>query len=178
MMLSKKVTLVAMVVAVILLAVFAMQTISSNTTANVTTSNVSIQFVKEEMRRVGFGVVERTAADKSESISIDYEGKGLYTLQRGAESIQKEFRLDDDTVKRIRSLITDYGLLSIDMNRDSIEEGEDHFMRYTLKVNMDGGSKVIRWVERVEKDPFRPSDVPTLLIRIRDVLLQVMNDVK
>jgi len=176
-MLSKKVTLVAMVVAVILLAVFAMQTISSNTTANVTTSNVSIQFIKEEMRRVGFGVVERTAVDKSESISIDYEGKGLYTLQRGAESIQREFRLDDDTVKRIRSLITDYGLLSIDMNRDSIE-GEDRFIRYTLKVNMDGGSKAIRWVERVEKDPFRPSDVPTLLIRIRDVLLQVMNDVK
>ncbi len=176
-MLSKKVTLVAMAVAVILLAVFAMQTISSNTTANVTTSNVSIQFVKEEMRRVGFGVVERTAADKSESISIDYDGKGLYTLQRGAEGIQKEFRLDDGTVKRIRSLITDYGLLSIDMNRDSIE-GEDHFIRYTLKVNMDGGSKVIRWVERVEKDPFRPSDVPTLLIRIRDVLLQVMNDIK
>ena len=176
-MLSKKVTLVAMVVAVILLAVFAMQTISSNTTANVTTSNVSIQFIKEEMRRVGFGVVERTAVDKSESISIDYEGKGLYTLQRGAESIQREFRLDDDTVKRIRSLITDYGLLSIDMNRDSIE-GEDRFIRYTLKVNMDGGSKAIRWVERVEKDPFRPSDVPTLLIRIRDVLLQVMDDIK
>jgi hypothetical protein len=177
MMLSKKVTLIAMVVAVILLAIFAMQTISSNTTTNVTTSNLSIQFIKEEVRRVGFGVVERTAADKSESISIDYEGKGLYTLQRGTESIQKEFRLDDDTVKRIRSLITDYGLLSIDMNRDSIED-EDHFIRYTLKVNMDGGSKVIRWTERVEKDPFRPSDVPTLLIRIRDVLLQVMNDVK
>ncbi len=176
-MLSKKITLVAMTVAVILLAVFAMQTISSNTTTNVTTSNVSIQFVKEEIRRVGFGVVERAAADKSESISIDYDGKGLYTLQRGAESIQREFRLDNDTVKRIRSLITDYGLLSIDMNRDSIE-GEDHFIRYTLKVNTDGGSKVIRWVERVEKDPFRPSDVPTLLIRIRDVLLQVMNDVK
>jgi hypothetical protein len=176
-MLSKKVTLIAMVVAVILLAIFAMQTISSNTTTNVATSNLSIQFIKEEVRRVGFGVVERTAADKSESISIDYEGKGLYTLQRGTESIQKEFRLDDDTVKRIRSLITDYGLLSIDMNRDSIED-EDHFIRYTLKVNMDGGSKVIRWTERVEKDPFRPSDVPTLLIRIRDVLLQVMNDVK
>ncbi len=174
MMLSKKITLISIIVAVIVITLFALQVISSSSTV-VPTTKMSIQFIKEDVRRIGFGVVERVAAEKRESIIINDNGKGFYTMQQGSNIIQKEFTVDDDTLKRLRSLISDYGLLSVNINKESIDD-ENEFLRYTLSITVDGNSKILRWVERLNVDEMRPTDVPPLLIRVRDVLLSIMSE--
>lgn len=171
MMLSKKVTLAFIVSAIIVIAIIALQAISSSSTIPAS-AKMSIQFTREEMKRVGFGVVERVAADKRESIVIGDDGKGFYTLTQGSNNIQKEFSIDNDTLKRLRSLISDFGLLALDINRDSMDD--DEFLRYTISVNVDGSSKIIRWVERLKMDEMEPSDIPPILIRVRDMLLNIM----
>ncbi len=170
MMLSKKVTLAFIVSAIIVIAIIALQATSSSTIP--TSAKMSIQFTREEMKRVGFGVVERVAADKRESIVIGDDGKGFYILTQGSNNIQKEFSIDNDTLKRLRSLISDFGLLALDINRDSMDD--DEFLRYTISVNVDGSSKVIRWVERLKMDEMEPADTPPILIRVRDMLLNIM----
>ncbi len=175
MMLSKKVILASIIVAVITITLFALQVILSSSNAILTTnSKLNIQFTKEDMKRVGFGVVERIAAERLEKIIINDDGKGFYTMQQGSNTIQKEFTIDDDTLKRLRSLINDYGLLSVNINKESIDD-EDGFLRYTLSITLDGNTKVIRWVERLNVDEMKPSDVPPLLIRVRDALLSIMS---
>ena len=175
-MLSKKVILASIIVAVITITLFALQVILSSSSSAILTTNskLSIQFTKEDMKRVGFGVVERVAAERLEKIIINDDGKGFYTMQQGSNTIQKEFTIDNDTLKRIRSLINDYGLLSVNINRESIDD-ENEFLRYTLSITLDGNTKVIRWVERLNVDEMKPADVPPLLIRVRDVLLSIMS---
>ena len=175
MMLSKKIILASIILAVITITLFALQVILSSSNAILTTnSKLSIQFTKEDMKRVGFGVVERVAAERIERIIINDDGKGFYTMQQGSNTIQKEFTIDKDTLKRIRSLISDYGLLSVNINKESIDD-ENEFLRYTLSITLDGNTKVIRWVERLNVDEMKPADVPPLLIRVRDVLLSIMS---
>jgi len=176
MMLSKKVILASIIVAVITITLFALQVILSSSSSAILTTNskLSIQFTKEDMKRVGFGVVERVAAERLEKIIINDDGKGFYTMQQGSNTIQKEFTIDNDTLKRIRSLINDYGLLSVNINKESIDD-ENEFLRYTLSITLDGNTKVIRWVERLNVDEMKPADVPPLLIRVRDVLLSIMS---
>jgi len=175
-MLSKKVILASIIVAVITITLFALQVILSSSSSAILTTNskLSIQFTKEDMKRVGFGVVERVAAERLEKIIINDDGKGFYTMQQGSNTIQKEFTIDNDTLKRIRSLINDYGLLSVNINKESIDD-ENEFLRYTLSITLDGNTKVIRWVERLNVDEMKPADVPPLLIRVRDVLLSIMS---
>ena len=175
-MLSKKVILASIIVAVITITLFALQVILSSSSSAILTTNskLSIQFTKEDMKRVGFGVVERVAAERIERIIINDDGKGFYTMQQGSNTIQKEFTIDNDTLKRIRSLINDYGLLSVNINKESIDD-ENEFLRYTLSITLDGNTKVIRWVERLNVDEMKPADVPPLLIRVRDVLLSIMS---
>lgn len=172
MILSKKVTLAGIVSAIIVVAILALQAISSSSTTISTSAKMSIQFTREEMKRVGFGVVERIAADKRESIVIGDDGKGFYILTQGSNNIQKEFSIDNDTLKRLRSLISDFGLLALNINKDSMDK--DEFLRYTLSINIDGSSKTIRWVERFNMDEMEPADTPPLLIRVRDMLLNIM----
>jgi hypothetical protein len=176
MMLSKKIILASIILAVITITLFALQVILSSSSNAILTTNskLSIQFTKEDMKRVGFGVVERVAAERIERIIINDDGKGFYTMQQGSNTIQKEFTIDNDTLKRIRSLISDYGLLSVNINKESIDD-ENEFLRYTLSITLDGNTKVIRWVERLNVDEMKPADVPPLLIRVRDVLLSIMS---
>lgn len=182
MILSKKVIFTSIITAIAVVTIFAIQVISSyigstNETTRLEKGNsMSIVFTREEMRRVSFGVVERFAAEKVESMSIQADGRALYTMQQGINSMQKEFRVPSERLKSIRSFIKDTGLFDAVLNLSDEVKGSDTFIRYTLTTTLDGSSKSLRWAESIRSDESAPADVPPLLIRLRCMLMQVMSE--
>ncbi|MEO9365406.1 MULTISPECIES: hypothetical protein [Candidatus Nitrosocaldus] len=181
MILSKKVIFTSIIAAIAVVTIFAIQVISSyiNSTSDTTQlekGSMSIVFTREEMRRVSFGVVERFAAEKVESMSIQADGRALYTMQQGINSMQKEFRVPSERLKSIRSFINDVGLFDAALNLSDEVKGSDTFIRYTFTTTLDGSSKSLRWAESIRSDEFAPADVPPLLIRLRCMLMQIMSE--
>ncbi|MEM2112570.1 MAG: hypothetical protein QXM36_00305, partial [Candidatus Nitrosocaldus sp.] len=80
MILSKKAIFALVIVAIAVITIFAIQIISSyvgnssSSTTQLERGSISLQFTREEMRRVSFGIVERFAAEKVESMSIQADG--------------------------------------------------------------------------------------------------------
>ncbi len=179
MILSKKAIFALLIATIAVVTIFAIQIISSYTDGSGAPQlerSISIQFTREEMRRVSFGVVERFAAEKVESISIQPDGRALYIMQQGINSVQKEFNIPRDRLRAIESFIRDTGLLDLTLNLRDEVEGSDTFTRYTVTTILDGKSRSIRWSEGMRADEFAPSDVPPLLTRLRCMLMQIMSE--
>ncbi|MFN4337378.1 MAG: hypothetical protein ACK4FV_07400 [Candidatus Nitrosocaldus sp.] len=182
MILSKKAIFALLIATLSIITIFAIQIISSyisessSSKSQLERGGISIQFTKEEMRRVSFGVVERFAAEKVESISIQADGRALYIMQQGINSIQKEFSITREMLKTIESFIIDTGLFDMTPNLRDEVESSDTFTRYTVIIILDGKSKSIRWAEDIRTDEFAPSDVPPLLIRLRCMLMHIMSE--
>ncbi|MEM0364604.1 MAG: hypothetical protein QXS98_06270 [Candidatus Nitrosocaldus sp.] len=182
MILSKKVIFTSIMAAVAVVTIFAIQVISSyigsstSSTTRLEKESMSIIFTREEMRRVSFGVVERFAAEKVESMSIQADGRAVYTMQQGINSMQKEFRVPGERLKSIRSFINDTGLFDAALNLSDEVKGHDTFIRYTLTTTLDSSSKSLRWAESIRSDESAPTDVPPLLIRLRCMLMEMMSE--
>ncbi|MCS6767869.1 MAG: hypothetical protein RMJ59_01820 [Candidatus Nitrosocaldus sp.] len=179
MILYKKAVFAVIIAAIVVIAIFAIQIITpymGSSTTPLERGNIAITFTKEEVRRVSFGVVERFAAERVESMSIQADGRALYSMQQGINTMQKEFRVPGERLRGIQSFISDTGLLDTMFNLRDEVEGSDTFTRYTVTAYVDGSSRSIRWAEVVRTDEFAPSDVPPLLIRLRCMLMQVMSE--
>ncbi|MEM1942105.1 MAG: hypothetical protein QW248_04510 [Candidatus Nitrosocaldus sp.] len=182
MILSKKAIFALVIVAIAVITIFAIQIISSyvgnssSSTTQLERGSISLQFTREEMRRVSFGIVERFAAEKVESMSIQADGRALYSMQQGINNVQREFRVPSERLKSIQSFISDTGLFDAVPHLKDEVGSSDTFTRYTVTVTLDGSSKSLRWAESIRTDEFAPSDVPPLLIRLRCMLMQVMSE--
>ena len=79
----------AAVIPIIVILVIAIPKISPGDQPSTTaTSLFRIEFIKEDMKRISFGVTERAGALTSEKLIIDEKGRALYDVRvEGGEGI-------------------------------------------------------------------------------------------
>ena len=79
-----------------------------------TISVMRVEFIKEDIKRVSYGVTERAGAIKSEILVIDEKGKAFYDLKvDGEKGVDIRFKVSSQDIKRLKGLITDTGFMHI-----------------------------------------------------------------
>ena len=176
MIVSKKVLIAVAIIPIMIALVIAIPKISpGDQTATSTTAQMRIQFVKEDMKRVSFGVTETIGAQKSETLIIDNDGSALYNIDvEGEKGSQTRFQVSAQEVKRIKALITETGFMQIPKEQFKVRANATEFTRYTLTVALDGSMKTVQWIDESASEDF----VPALLTMLRDTLLGTIKDRK
>lgn len=177
MIVSKKILIAVAVIPVIIAISVAIPRISPGadqvpaTTTVSASSQISIQFVKEDMRRVSFGVTENIGSEKREILIINSDGSALYNLDaEGGKGSQTRFKVDSVDLKRIKALVAETGFMQLPMERFTLKDDAQEFKRFTITVNVDSQTKRIQWFNESATEDF----VPPLLLRIEAMLLSVM----
>ncbi|MFY3740315.1 MAG: hypothetical protein HMLIMOIP_000752 [Candidatus Nitrosomirales archaeon] len=164
---------VAVVIVVIALAIAIPKISPGGQGATNTPTEMRISFVKEDMKRVSFGVTENIGSQKSETLIINNDGTAFYTLSvEGEKGSQTKFQVDGQELKRIRALITETGFMQIPKEQFDPSDNATEFTRYTLTATFGSSTKTIQWVnEESSKD-----SVPALLTRLKDSMLELIKD--
>jgi hypothetical protein len=171
---SKRILIAVAVVIVAITLVIAIPKISPSGQAAISTpSDMRISFVKEDMKRVSFGVTENIGSQKSETLIINNDGIAFYTLSvEGEKGSQTKFQTDEDELKRIRALITETGFMQIPKEQFEPRDNVTEFTRYTLTASFGSSTKTVQWVD----DESSKDSAPALLARLKDSLLQLIKD--
>jgi len=170
---SKRLLIVIAFVIVIIALAIAIPKISPGGQATTTPTEMRIEFIKEEMKRVSFGVTESIGAQKSEALTITEDGTAFYNVNvEGERGSQTKFQADAEELKRIRALIAETGFMQIPKEQFDAGDNVTEFTRYTLTATLGSNTKTIQWVdEESSKD-----SVPALLTRLKDSLLELTKD--
>ncbi|MGH9877528.1 MAG: hypothetical protein ACRD5H_07805 [Nitrososphaerales archaeon] len=174
MIVSKRILIAVGVVIVIIALVIAVPKISpSGQGATNTPTEMRIEFIKEEMKRVSFGVTESVGAEKSETLTIMDDGTAFYNVNvEGERGSQTKFQAGAQELKRIKALIAETGFMQIPREQFEPRDGVMEFTRYTLTATLGSSTKTIQWVdEESSKD-----SVPALLARLKDSLLELIKN--
>ena len=176
MIVSKKTLIAAATIPIIIALVIAIPKMSpGDQTTTSTSAQMRIQFVKEDMRRVSFGVTETVGAQKSETLIINNDGNAFYNVDvEGEKGSQTRFQVDAKEVKRIKALVAETGFMQIPKEQFDVMDNATEFTRYTLTVSLDGSTKTVQWVDETASEDF----VPALLTMLRDTLLGTIKDRK
>ena len=164
---------VAVVIVVIALAIAVPKISPGDQAATNTPTDMRISFVKEDMKRVSFGVTENIGSQKSETLIINNDGTAFYTRSvEGEKGSQAKFQVDGQELKRIRALITETGFMQIPKEQFEPRDNVTEFTRYTLTASFGSSAKTVQWVdESSSKDT-----VPALLTMIKETLLGTVKD--
>ena len=164
---------VGVVIAIIAVAIAIPKISPGGQAATNTPTEMRISFVKEDMKRVSFGVTENIGSQKSETLIINNDGAAFYTLSvEGEKGSQTKFQVDGQELKRIRALITETGFMQIPKEQFDPRDNATEFTRYTLTAAFGSSTKTIQWVnEESSKD-----SVPALLTMLKDTLLELIKD--
>jgi len=140
-----------------------------------TTAQMRIQFVKEDMKRVSFGVTETIGAQKSETLIINNDGTAFYNVNmEGEKGSQTRFQVGAQELKRVKALITETGFMQLPKEQFNARDNATEFTRYTLAVSLNGSTKTVQWVDESSSKDF----VPALLTKLGDTLLGTIKDRK
>ena len=170
MIVSKKLLIGAASIAVIIALAIAIPKIAPGNPAGTSASTeMRIEFVKEDMRRVIFGVTENVGAQRSERLIINDDGTAFYTLNvEGDKGAQTKFQIASQELKRIKALIAETGFMQIPKERFDARDDVTEFTRYTLTASIGSSTKTIQWVDETSSK----DSVPALLTMLKDTLLQ------
>lgn len=174
MIVTKKMLIGAAVIPIIIALVIAIPKISPGGDQTATSaSSIRIEFVKEDIKRISYGVTERAGALKSETLLIDEKGQAFYNVNvEGEKGEQRRFQLGSQDVKRLKSLIADTGFMQIPKSDFAVKDAASEFTKYTLKVTLDNQTKTVQWVNESASEDF----VPPLLTMLSDTLAQIVEE--
>lgn len=175
---SKKVLIGAAAIPIVIALVIAIPKISpggEQTATSTTASFMRIEFTKEDVRVISFGVTERVGALRSESLVIDEKGQAFYDVKvEGEKGSQNRFKVSSQDMKRLKSLITDTGFMQIPKSEFEAKEDVEEYTRFTIKVDLDGQEKTVQWADPSVAQDF----VPPLLIMLADRLGEIIQTYK
>lgn len=136
-------------------------------------SLVRIEFIKEDIKRVSYGVTERAGALKSEALTIDGKGRAFYDVRvEGEKGSQTRFQVSSQDMKRLNALIADTGFMQIPKSDFAVKDDASEFTRYTLNVNLGNQAKMVQWADESASKDF----VPPLLTKISDTLTEIVKN--
>jgi hypothetical protein len=159
------------VIPIIIALVIAIPKISPSGDQISVSTFIRIEFIKEDIKRLSYGVTERAGALKSESLIIDEKGQAFYDIKvEGEKGSQTRFQVNSQDMKRLKALITDTGFMQIPKSEFAVKDDVSEFVRYTLKVNLDNQVKTVQWAEESASKDF----APPLLTMLADNLTKIV----
>ncbi len=110
---------------------------------------ISVEFTKHHLKKISLGVTDRLTPQKTEILTISNDGVARYLLtEAGSAFPEKTFVLEKGEVKKITALVKETGFMQIPIDVISADEEKTEYVKFSLKIILNGNTKQIQWVEQ------------------------------
>lgn len=135
---------------------------------------ISIEYSKQHLKKVIFGLTESIGAQKTELLTIQNDGNVRYSVTiNGYPEPDIKYTLEKPTIKKLTALIKETGFMQIPKDSFPIRNDVDEFEKFGIKVTLNDRSKNIQWPEQNATDEF----IPPLINAVKSELDGIISEI-
>jgi hypothetical protein len=131
---------------------------------------IEIEYTKYQLKKISYGVTERTGSQKTEILNIKNNGEAKYSvIENEKPKPDIKIQLTDEELRKLRSIIKETGFITIPSESFPLRENLTDYQKSNIKIILNGHTNQIHWPEQNATDKFIPpiiSEVESQLDRI------------
>ncbi len=118
---------------------------------------LEIEYTKHQLKKISYGVTERTGAQKTEILYIKNDGELKYSItESGYLSPDKRSKLDEAKLNKIKALIKETGFIAIPSESFAVMDNATEYQKSNVKVTLNGKVNQIHWPQQNVTEDFIP----------------------
>jgi hypothetical protein len=135
---------------------------------------IEIEYTKHQLKKISFGVTERTGAQKTEILLIKNDGDTKYSVTDNGY-LQPDIRskLDENQLNKIKALIKETGFISIPSESFLILENVTDYQKSNVKITLNGRTNQVHWPEQSATTDF----IPPIITMVESELDQIISKI-
>ena len=135
---------------------------------------IEIEYTKHQLKKISFGVTERTGAQKTEILLIKNDGDTKYSVTDNGY-LQPDIRskLDENQLNKIKALIKETGFISIPSESFLILENVTDYQKSNVKITLNGKTNQVHWPEQSATTDF----IPPIITMVESELDQIISKI-
>jgi len=135
---------------------------------------IEIEYTKHQLKKISFGVTERTGAQKTEILLIKNDGDTKYSVTDNGY-LQPDIRskLDEKQLNKIKALIKETGFISIPSESFLILENVTDYQKSNVKIILNGRTNQVHWPEQSATTDF----IPPIITMVESELDQIISKI-
>lgn len=135
---------------------------------------IDIEYTKHQLKKIDYGVTERTGAQKTEILLIKNDGEVKYSVTEQGY-LQPDIRstLDEKKLNRIKALIKETGFMAIPPESFPILENATEYQKSNVKITLNGRDQEIHWPEQNATGGF----IPPIITMVEAELDKIISEI-
>ena len=138
------------------------------------TDIIEIEFTKHQLKKISYGVTERTGAQKTEILLIKNNGDTKYSVtEQGYLQPDIRSKLDEKTFNKIKALIKKTGFIAIPSESFSILDDVTDYQKSNVKITLNGRTNHVHWPEQNATADFIPPIITMVESELDKIILEI-----
>ena len=135
---------------------------------------IEIEYTKHQLKKISYGVTERTGSQKTEILLIKNNGDTKYSLtDKGYLQPDIRSKLDEKTLNKIKALIKETGFIAIPSESFTILENVTDYQKSNVKITLNGRTNQIHWPEQNATSGFIPPIITMVESELDEIILKI-----
>ena len=135
---------------------------------------IEIEYTKHQLKKISYGVTERTGAEKTEILYIKNDGDVKYSVtEQGYLQPDIRSKLDEKTLNRIKALIKETGFIAIPSESFPILDNATEYQKSNVKVTLNGRVNQIHWPEQNATLGFIPPIITMVELELDKIISEI-----
>ena len=135
---------------------------------------IQIEYTKHQLKKISFGVTERTGAQKTEILLIKNDGELKYSVtKQGYLQPDIKSKLTEAKLNKIKALIKETGFIAIPSESFSILDDVVDYQKSNVKITLNGRTNQIHWPEQNATSDF----IPPIITMVEFELDQIISEI-
>ena len=135
---------------------------------------ISIEYDKQHLKKVSFGLTESLGADKTEVLTIQNDGETTYQVtQNGYSGPDVKYKLEKPELTKLVALIKETGFVEIPSDSFTVKPDALEYDKFGLQVTLNGKSVNLHWAEQNASQAF----IPPIVTRVQSELDGIITEI-
>ena len=138
------------------------------------TDKLEIEYTKHQLKKISYGVTERTGSQKTEILFIKNDGDIKYSVtEQGYLQPDIRSKLDNKKLEKLKALIKETGFITIPSESFSILENATDYQKSNVKVTLNGRVNQIHWPEQNATSDFIPPIITMVETELDEIISEI-----
>ncbi|KAF6246185.1 hypothetical protein C6990_09875 [Nitrosopumilus sp. b3] len=135
---------------------------------------IEIEYTKHQLKKISYGITERTGSQKTEILFIKNNGELKYSVtEQGYLQPDIRSKLDDKKLEKLKALIKETGFIAIPSESFSILENATDYQKSNVKITLNGRVNQIHWPEQNATSDF----IPPIITMVESELDKIISEI-
>ncbi len=136
---------------------------------------ISIEYSKQHLKKVSFGLTESLGADKTEVLTIENKGETTYGVTKnGYSEPDIKYHLEKSQLKKLTALIKETGFMEIPSDSFPVKTDAKEYDKFGLQVTLNGKSINLQWAEQNASQAFIPPIVTQVQSDLDGIVAEII----